>query len=169
LALLVDTGVDIAEAITVICDQIPSGPVRQAWLNIGEDINAARALSYALNQQRNVLGADYVVSISAGEASGKLAEPVTFSRIDIGNVISVIGVSGEPVSAYSKKVRSLIPNKSVVCVGCMDQVIGYLPTQEVQDQGGYEGGDFCRYFSLDALKPNIERTVMKAFSELIKS
>lgn len=74
LALLVDTGVDIAEAITVICDQIPSGPVRQAWLNIGEDINAGRALSYALNQQRNVLGADYVVSISAGEASGKLAE-----------------------------------------------------------------------------------------------
>jgi type II secretory pathway component PulF len=74
LALLVDTGVDIAEAITVICDQIPLGPVRQAWLNIGEDINAGRALSYALNQQRNVLGADYVVSISAGEASGKLAE-----------------------------------------------------------------------------------------------
>lgn len=74
LALLVETGVDIAEAICVVCDQLPNGPVRQAWLSIREDINSGKALSYALNQQKLVLGSDYVVSISAGEASGKLAE-----------------------------------------------------------------------------------------------
>ena len=74
LALLVETGVDIAEAIGVVCEQTPSGAVREAWTSIGEDINAGRALSYALTQQKQVLGAEYVVSITAGEASGKLAE-----------------------------------------------------------------------------------------------
>jgi type II secretory pathway component PulF len=57
-----------------VCEQTPSGAVREAWTSIGEDINAGRALSYALNQQKQVLGAEYVVSIAAGEASGKLAE-----------------------------------------------------------------------------------------------
>lgn len=74
LALLVETGVDIAEAIGVVCDQLPQGSVRDAWVSIGEDINAGRALSYALNQQKNILGAEYVVSLTAGEASGKLIE-----------------------------------------------------------------------------------------------
>jgi type IV pilus assembly protein PilC len=74
LALLVETGVDIAEAIGVVCDQLPAGQVRHAWLGIRDDINSGKALSVALNQQKDTLGADYVVSISAGEASGKLAE-----------------------------------------------------------------------------------------------
>lgn len=74
LSLLVETGVDIAEAIQVVCDQIPAGPIRQAWLDIGQDINAGRALSYAMNQQKNIFGAEYVVGISAGESSGKLVE-----------------------------------------------------------------------------------------------
>lgn len=74
LALLVETGVDISEAISVISDQVPDGPVRNAWMTIRDDINDGKSLSLALNQQKVVLGAEYAVSISAGEASGRLVE-----------------------------------------------------------------------------------------------
>lgn len=74
LALLVETGVDLAESICVICDQLPDGPIKQAWLDIRDDISTGKSLSNAMNQQRGVFGAEYVVSISTGEASGKLTE-----------------------------------------------------------------------------------------------
>lgn len=74
LALLVETGVDISEAISVISDQVPDGPIRSAWMTIRDDINDGKSLSLALHQQKGVLGAEYVVSISAGEASGRLVE-----------------------------------------------------------------------------------------------
>jgi len=74
LAILVETGVDIAEAIAVICDQLQEGVIKNAWQSIQHDISSGKSLSFALSQQKNLLGAEYTVSLSAGEASGRLAE-----------------------------------------------------------------------------------------------
>jgi hypothetical protein len=108
------------------------------------------------------------ISIPASEiASGMALEPVTFSRIDLGPHLTIIAVSGELVSEYAEKVRNLWPEKQVLCVSCVDHVLGYFPSENVQLEGGYEGGDFCKSFSLTGLRPNVEKTIMESIIALL--
>lgn len=95
-----------------------------------------------------------------------LEEPVTFHGVHIGPV-SLVGVSGEAVSGYASRVRNLAPNQTVFCVGCIDHPLGYIPTMQVLEDGGYEGGGFCSAFSLAGLNPDIERNVMRGFVEVL--
>ena len=107
------------------------------------------------------------ISMPAKEfADGLELDPVTFARIDFGEEVTLIAASGEMVAEYSSKVRTLFPKKDVLCVGCADHVLGYLPTANVQSLGGYEGRDFCKAFGLERLQPALEEKVMDAIKRL---
>lgn len=95
-----------------------------------------------------------------------LGSDVTFHGFAIGRQVSVIGVSGEVVSEYAHYIRGLTKASVTMCAGCIDHTFGYIPTHQMIQEGGYEGGGYCRDFSLVGLNPEIERNTKKALDSL---
>ena len=79
----------------------------------------------------------------------------------------LVGLSAEVVSEYAPLVRSLHPNSHVVPVSCIDAVFGYLPTERIAAEGGYEGGGCFPFFGLKGqFRPEVQRVVMDALRGL---
>lgn len=95
-------------------------------------------------------------------------EGVSFSRVDLGRELAIVAVSGELVVEYTKLLRPIMDAKRIMFVGCTDHVIGYLPTAQIQGEGGYESEGFCEAFDLDGLAPKVESTVVRAVRALSK-
>jgi hypothetical protein len=75
-------------------------------------------------------------------------------------------VSAELVAEYTKLLRPILDAQRIMFVGCTDQVVGYLPTAQIQGEGGYESGGFCEAFDLDGLTLKVESTVIKSVGAL---
>lgn len=97
----------------------------------------------------------------------KLNYPVVFQSLTIGDQLTLVGVSAEPVVEYVEMIRKLAPTRDVVCIGCIDTPFGYLPTNEIRKSGGYEGGGFARSFSLGRLRSNIQQIALRGFRDVL--
>lgn len=94
---------------------------------------------------------------------GPGAADVSFGRLAIGDSLVLYTVSGEVVVAYAQRLRDRDTSRHVMCVGCADQVIGYLPTKDVLDEGGYEAGGYCASFGLDRVAEDVDGAMMASF------
>lgn len=74
LALLVETGIDLAEAIELASSSCRNANLRDSLDEIYEDITNGNSLSKAVANQESVIGPQVVASIQAGEASGRLVD-----------------------------------------------------------------------------------------------
>ncbi|WP_310174746.1 hypothetical protein [Enteractinococcus fodinae] len=98
--------------------------------------------------------------------ANKPLDHVYVSRIDLDTKVSFVTVSAEVVAEYAPILRQILHDRHVVCVGCADHVIGYLPTQEIMSEGGYEAGQFCKPFDLDGVNPKAPSALIRAFEQL---
>ena len=58
---------------------------------------------------------------------------------------------------------------SVMPVGCIDTVFGYLPTAAMLGERGYEDSGFTRPFGLvGRFRPELERVVLDAWERLTR-
>lgn len=74
LAIMCETGVDLAEALEESAHQCTHAELKKALAAVHDDLSEGRPIAQALEQQSHVFNATYVASLSAGEASGKMAE-----------------------------------------------------------------------------------------------
>ncbi len=74
LALLIETGIDIAEAIELVAKSCRQAVLQQCLLQILDDINNGTGLGLAVAEQEHILGHQVVASIRAGEASGRMTD-----------------------------------------------------------------------------------------------
>jgi len=74
LALLLETGIDVAEAIELAANTCRQPALQQALLQVLEDIRKGNSLSLAIAEQEKILGCQVVASIQAGEVSGRLVD-----------------------------------------------------------------------------------------------
>ncbi|MCA9128082.1 MAG: type II secretion system F family protein [Planctomycetales bacterium] len=74
LALLVETGIDLAEAIELAAASCRNALLREALEEIHEAISNGKSLSNAVQAQEEVVGNQIAASIQAGEASGRLVD-----------------------------------------------------------------------------------------------
>lgn len=73
LALLVETGIDLAEALRLVSDTCRNQVLAECLDDIYDDITSGRSLSAAVANQEEILGYQVTASIQAGEASGRLS------------------------------------------------------------------------------------------------
>ena len=106
---------------------------------------------------------DLALFVEARESS-----TVPFHFIALGSEITIIGVGAEVVSEYASQVRGLIGTGSTLCVGCIDQTFGYIPTRRIVLEGGYEGGLYCRTFALGELNSEIEAQFFDGVRSVIR-
>lgn len=100
--------------------------------------------------------------------SGAPEPHLTFHAIRFGDQFCIAGASAEVVSGYAPTIRARAGARHVMCVGCIDHTVGYIPTKEILDQGGYEGGEYCEAFGLGSLEPDIERQFLGAFASVLE-
>lgn len=117
------------------------------------------------------VGAD-TISTSATQEKGAnftagQSQPVPFQALAFGEDLTILAVGAEPVSAYAHWARSTVDSDFVMCVGCIEQTYGYLPTTEICREGGYEGGDFCSLFGLGEIAPRIDPTARAAIRRVL--
>lgn len=72
MALLVETGIDVAESLKLVADTCRNQTLADCLEDIYHDISNGRSLSAAVADQEDVLGRQVTASIQAGEASGRL-------------------------------------------------------------------------------------------------
>lgn len=97
--------------------------------------------------------ANFVVG---SEAAG----PVEFASLVLGNDVRIVGVSAEVVVAYSEIVRCAAKEQWALPSGCLGDVVGYVPTDRMLAEGGYEAGGFCPNFSCDAVAHGVQASTV---------
>lgn len=122
-------------------------------------LQAVRSSHFELSSRRLYRPGTDIITGSEGE--------VVFQTISIGEDVTFVGVSAEVVSAYAPVCRGLTDAEYVLCVGCVDDVLGYIPTGAMVREGGYEGGGFCAEFGLGSVRSDVERNVIDAVKELM--
>jgi len=107
-----------------------------------------------------------LTALLARPAPGQL----TLQRLSLDPALHLVAASAEPVTAYGAAVRLAFPG-SVVPVGCIDTVFGYLPTAAMVGQRGYEDSGFFEPFGLGKgtrFHPEVERVVTQGWERLAR-
>lgn len=81
--------------------------------------------------------------------SNSYANDVVFHKIEIANIL-IIGISSEIVSEYSDYIKKKYKNQFCIPVSCVNGSFGYIPTDKMIKDGGYESSDFFNAFGIDA-------------------
>lgn len=93
----------------------------------------------------------------------------TFHALRLGDLLTIAGVSAEVVCEYAEWTRSLARTRNVMCVGCMDDTFGYVPTEAMLLEGGYEAGGYCTAFGLESVRPGIEALTRRNLAWVVNS
>jgi type II secretory pathway component PulF len=74
LAIMTRAGVDLASSLGNICSQCANPALRTILHRVHEEVLSGKPVSRALGVYEHVFGEDYVASVAAAEASGRLPE-----------------------------------------------------------------------------------------------
>lgn len=79
--------------------------------------------------------------------------------IKLGKII-FIGLNAEPVVEYALYLKEMFPSYYIIPIGCVNGAFGYLPTDSMIEEGGYESNNFFKIFGINAqFKKNIEQSI----------
>jgi len=86
---------------------------------------------------------------------------IIFHKIEFADII-IIGVGSEIVSSYAKYVQDKYKNKICILVSCANSSFGYIPTDKMIIDGGYESNEFFTLFGIKAkFKTKIEEKIKR--------
>lgn len=106
------------------------------------------------------------------EADGRLSPtyPYPIAAWRLGDDLLWIFLGGEVVVDYALRLkRNLGADRTLVAAYCND-VMAYIPTRRVWDEGGYEGGGAMLYYGLPARwSDKVEEEVIEAVRELVQA
>ena len=94
--------------------------------------------------------------------------PYVLQKLNIGSNIVIYGMDGEVCTPYSIYLKEQNSGKYVITAGYSNGVIGYIPTEEMFPQGGYEPADSIMCYQLPAqFDTGIEKSI-KAELDILK-
>ena len=88
----------------------------------------------------------------------------------LGAGLRLVGISAEVMAEYLAHLRSIFPSDHLVPVGYTGSVFGYLPTEAMLSEGGYEAGGFLPLFNLSGrFKGTVEEQAVDLVREVAKA
>ena len=97
------------------------------------------------------------------------AYPYPVQVIRFGDDLSLIGLSGEVVVDYALLLRKQFEGQRIWVAGYCNEVFGYLPSERVLAEGGYEGGGAMKYFGRHGpFEPGVEDRVVGMVDKLMQ-
>ncbi|MGC1272692.1 MAG: neutral/alkaline non-lysosomal ceramidase N-terminal domain-containing protein [Planctomycetaceae bacterium] len=92
--------------------------------------------------------------------------PVQAWRLD---GLTLVALGGEVVVDYSLRLKRELGAETTWVAGYTNDVMAYIPTRRVLEEGGYEGGDSMVYFGLPSpWSPEIETRIVTAVHEQVQ-
>ncbi len=92
---------------------------------------------------------------------------LTICEFNLSDNIKIIGFSAEPVVQYYDIIKRIYKDNLIIPVGCIGTTFGYLPTNKMIKEGGYESDGFFKIFGYNSsFKKNIEKIIIKALKKL---
>jgi neutral ceramidase len=89
--------------------------------------------------------------------------------IGFGNTFFIAALAGEPVVEYSLKLKKRFAKKDLFVSGYNNEVMCYIPSARVLQEGGYEADDNMIYYQMAGpFKPELEDKILKATTDLLK-
>ena len=101
-----------------------------------------------------------------GSLPTSYAYPV--QTIRFGQSLIFVGLGGEVVVDYSLRLKRELNGTPVWVAGYCNDVLGYIPSKRVLEEGGYEGGDSMRFSNLPGRwAPTVEERIIGKVHELL--
>jgi hypothetical protein len=95
-----------------------------------------------------------------------ISYPVQALRL--GNDTLIVALGGEPVVAYALQTKAAHPKMRLIVAGYSNDVMGYIPTAKMLDEGGYEPIGSGMYYGLPApFTHDVERMVLETIESVI--
>jgi len=145
------------------------GPLRAAWL--------VTRLPFA-PQTRATYEADLANPKASpalrNRARKMLASPVTdvaypVQAIRFGGDLTLLALGGEVVVDYSLRTQREYPGEPVIVAAYSNSVMGYIPSERVLAEGGYEAVDNLIYYGQPGpFAPGVETRVFEAIGRVMK-
>lgn len=89
-------------------------------------------------------------------------------RIDIAKEFSIMAMGGEICVDYGHFIKGLSNTRRILPLGYSNDVIAYIPTMQILEEGGYEAESSCPLFGLPSpFKPAIENLLKDAVKKML--
>jgi hypothetical protein len=137
-------------------------------------------------QHGKTLGAEVarVAATPMKPVSGKVKSAFKMTRLALENMqqvdypvqairfqkgFTLIALGGEVVIDYVKILGGMFPAEPLVVAGYSNAVMAYIPSKRILDEGGYEGGDSMKWYSLPTKwAPDVEERVKDAAQDVMR-
>jgi hypothetical protein len=89
--------------------------------------------------------------------------PYPVQAIRLGEDLTLVALGGEPVVDYVLRAKKELAGENLILAGYCHDVMGYIPSRRVQQEGGYEAVDNMIYYGQPGpLAETVEETVFAA-------
>jgi hypothetical protein len=133
----------------------------------------ATCVEHAIDiSRRRLVVADLSGSVQTMPLNSLIAGDVadrtwSLQSLHMGANLSLIAVSAEVVAEYVALLEDAAPGRQFIPVSCVGGIFGYLPTDTMLDEGGYEAIDHLPYFNISGrFKDHPERTWLRQVAAL---
>lgn len=96
----------------------------------------------------------------SGDGFAEGSRPLSFRSVRLGADLAIVGMSAEPVAEYARLVRSWQLSATTMCVGCVGDVAGYVPTDQMIIDGGYESDRSRSHFGVGSYVADYETNIV---------
>ncbi len=94
--------------------------------------------------------------------------PYLVQVIRFGDDLTMVALAGEVVVDYSLRLKKELPGSAVWIAAYSNDVFGYVPSERILQEGGYEGGGAMRYTDLPGpFAPSVEEKIVSKVHELV--
>lgn len=163
----------VEAALTVAPKQVVTGSVKAAMGNVALPFAPppSRAELEKLAASTNRWEAAHAsMQLKKLELEGKLASSYDYpvQVVKLGPDFTLVALAGEVVVDYALRLKRELPKKSTIWVaGYSNDVMGYIPSRRVLEEGGYEAGGAMLYTAHPGpWKPEVEELIIGKVHEL---
>ena len=96
--------------------------------------------------------------------------PYLVQVVRFGDDLTMVGLAGEVVVDYSLRLKKELAGTPVWVAGYCNEVFGYVPSQRVLQEGGYEARDSILYYDITVtpFAPSVEKLIVDKVHELVR-
>jgi hypothetical protein len=175
MALAQQHGQELAQSVQKVLSgsMTPvTGPVRAAYeqtrLNFAPHTRDDFTAELKHRNAANVRRAQYMLEkYDAGEPVRQTPYPVQAVRF--GTSLTFLALGGEVVVDYANRARQEFPKENLVVVGYSNDVMCYIPSKRVLQEGGYEAVDSMVYYGQPGpFTDDVEESVFAAIRRVMQ-
>jgi hypothetical protein len=168
-------GKELAKTVNGLLDtklEKVDGPIRTAFLLTELPLSphtreTFEAMKTDKNQSKARLAETMLKAYDERHPVRSVQYPV--QAIRFGKDHTILALGGEVVVGYDLRAKKEFPNQKLIVAGYSNDVMCYIPTAKILEEGGYEAVDSMIYYGQPApFTPDVEESIFTAIHKTMK-